>query len=66
MGLVSGLFKREAVHFGVNCDEREMSPIRGIRFKSVSRDDFSLCKTCVKNEAHIKDTYRKIEQEEVN
>ena len=36
----------EAVHHGIVCDGCNMSPIVGVRYKSLSREDFDLCSAC--------------------
>lgn len=35
-----------ALHYGVQCDACEVSPLRGARYKSVAHDDYDLCATC--------------------
>ena len=42
------------IHTGVICGECGMSPIRGIRYKCVKRDNFDICSTC---EARTKQPY---------
>lgn len=39
---------QQAVHRGIVCDSCEMSPIVGVRYKSVLRADFDLCENCEK------------------
>merc|ERR1712038_2188597 len=34
------------VHTGITCDMCDVSPIVGVRYKSVSRSDFDLCEDC--------------------
>ena len=54
--------KQHAVHIGVACDGCDMNPICGPRFKSITRDDFDLCESCVQEELHKNDDYSKIDQ----
>jgi peptidoglycan hydrolase-like protein with peptidoglycan-binding domain len=51
-----------AVHYGVECDGCHQCPIRGVRFKSTTREDFDLCEACVTKAPHNADEYTKIEQ----
>ena len=51
-----------AVHFGIVCDGCDMNPIRGLRFKSKTKDDFDLCGSCVQKELYQNDSYSKMDQ----
>jgi len=49
------------IHHGVTCDNCDAFPIRGTRYKSVTKPDFDLCSRCFdSNEAHLNDVYLKI------
>lgn len=37
----------DAVHYGISCDKCKRQPIRGKRYKSVTRHNFDLCSNCV-------------------
>lgn len=37
----------DAVHYGISCDKCKRNPIRGKRYKSVTRLNFDLCSNCV-------------------
>lgn len=41
-------FPDQVVHRGVSCDVCDMTPILGVRYKSVLRADFDLCENCEK------------------
>jgi len=51
-----------AIHDGVECDGCQMYPIRGIRYKSTTKDDFDLCESCVKKSPYTEDQYTVIQQ----
>merc|ERR1712032_1230494 len=40
--------KNQAVHHGIICDVCKVSPIKGIRFKSLIKEDYDLCEKCEK------------------
>jgi len=40
--------KNQAVHHGIICDVCRVSPIKGIRFKSLIKEDYDLCEKCEK------------------
>lgn len=45
------------VHTGVSCNGCRVNPIRGRRYKSVTRYDFDLCSNCVNKAAYKNDMY---------
>ena len=38
--------KAEVIHYGVQCDGCNMSPLRGKRFKCATCFDYDLCESC--------------------
>jgi len=41
--------QNQAVHHGITCDGCDVSPIVGVRYKSVLRADYDLCEECEKD-----------------
>merc|ERR1712117_538545 len=44
--------EKKAVHYGVTCDGCDMSPITGVRYKSLELDDYDLCSECEAKGVH--------------
>merc|ERR1719282_1346 len=49
-----------SVHFGVECDVCEMSPINGVRYKCCDCDDYDLCEKCHNDGQHSQHKMMKI------
>jgi len=41
------------VHKNIICDECEMSPIVGVRYKCSVREDYDICEACEKKTKHV-------------
>lgn len=52
----------EAIHRGVQCDGCNVSPIRGTRYKSTTKFNYDLCKTCKDSGKYDENEYEEMTQ----
>mmetsp|Transcript_10101 Transcript_10101/g.9052 ORF Transcript_10101/g.9052 Transcript_10101/m.9052 type:complete len:529 (-) Transcript_10101:103-1689(-) len=46
-------FENQSIHRGVTCDECGLSPIKGIRYKCVVRENYDICEHCEKSKQQM-------------
>ena len=54
------LWSPPVVHAGTKCNECKKMPIRGIRYKSLLRENVDLCETCESRQVHHNQIFAKL------